>query len=591
MSSSSKRKRSASSSSHRSSEHESSRSRLTADDTSGTSAGSRSGPANSALSSAAAHQQQKKPAGFGFKLKKPGSSATKSKMAGFSFGSLKPKRVIPNVFASAALGASKVRSIGAKPTSPTSNKNMSAAEKFRLRKERLAALMKRKKEEEALAAMSPEERRKYEREQQLERVRREIEKKDRALAAAEAERRRRQQEAAAVAADPLEQFMQQLTSSDAEAAKAAAQGTADGSSTLKSSIQSARKPIQTISFEDILKEQQRAQSQSAAPAAADGSSVARPAAAAISVPATTTKDGDDDEEAEDSDSGGIVGGSFLDAMDGSHVAVRNMSLEKLADEDGSQSDAGVDDETFHEEFRKAWKRRQEAERRQAEANRIEEEKQRELEEKERLKQEKAQESLGVIYGDADADGAAEYAASQGKGKSALDILREKMKKKELKKVDHSKVAYIPIKKAFYREHPDVSKMQPATVRAHLKRMEIKVRGKNAPKPILKWSYAGLDARVLLMCEMLGFAAPFAIQAMAIPALMSGRDIIGVAKTGSGKTVAFLLPLFRHVLDQPKLADGEGPIGLIMAPARELAVQIYRETKKFTKVLNMRTVAV
>lgn len=541
-------------------------------------------------------QQQKKTTGFGFKLKKAGSSAAKSKMGGFSFGNLKPKRVVPNVFASAALGASKARSIGAKPTSPTSNKKMSAAEKFRLRKERLAALMKRKKEEEALAAMSPEERRKYEREQQLERVRREIEEKDRALAAAEAERRRRQQEAAAAAADPLEQFMQQLTSSDAEAAQAAAQGTADGASGLKSSIQPSRdKPIQTISFEDIVKEQQRAQSQSAAPAAADGSAVPAAAAAAAggsaATPTTSTTNNDDDEEAEDSDSGGIVGGSFLDAMDGSHVAVRNMSLEKLADEDGSQSDAGVDDETFHEEFRKAWKRRQEAERRQAEANRIEEEKQRELEEKERLKQEKAQESLGVIYGDADADGAAEYAASQGKGKSALDILREKMKKKELKKVDHSQVAYVPIKKAFYREHPDVSKMQPATVRAHLKRMEIKVRGKNAPKPILKWSYAGLDARVLLMCEMLGFAAPFAIQAMAIPALMSGRDIIGVAKTGSGKTVAFLLPLFRHVLDQPKLADGEGPIGLIMAPARELAVQIYRETKKFTKVLNMRTVAV
>jgi superfamily II DNA/RNA helicase len=53
---------------------------------------------------------------------------------------------------------------------------------------------------------------------------------------------------------------------------------------------------------------------------------------------------------------------------------------------------------------------------------------------------------------------------------------------------------------------------------------------------------------------------------------------GVAKTGSGKTLAFLLPMFRHIMDQPELREGEGPIGLIMAPARELAVQIYNEVR-------------
>ena len=225
------------------------------------------------------------------------------------------------------------------------------------------------------------------------------------------------------------------------------------------------------------------------------------------------------------------------------------------------------------------------------ARRLEDEKQRELEEKERVKQQKATEGLGVLYDDADGDGAEKYAEAQGQGKSALEILREKMKKKELKKVDHAAAGYIPIKKDFYREHPDVAKMDPEVVKAHLRRLEIKIRGKNAPTPLLRWEHAGLDARVLLMLQRHGFAAPFAIQAMALPALMAGRDIIGVAKTGSGKTVAFLLPLFRHVLDQPKLGDGEGPIGLIMAPARELAVQIFRETKKFTKVLSMRAVAV
>ena len=58
----------------------------------------------------------------------------------------------------------------------------------------------------------------------------------------------------------------------------------------------------------------------------------------------------------------------------------------------------------------------------------------------------------------------------------------------------------------------------------------------------------------------GFEKPTPIQAQAIPAIMSGRDVIGIAKTGSGKTLAFLLPMFRHIVDQDPLEDDEGPIG-------------------------------
>lgn len=57
----------------------------------------------------------------------------------------------------------------------------------------------------------------------------------------------------------------------------------------------------------------------------------------------------------------------------------------------------------------------------------------------------------------------------------------------------------------------------------------------------------------------GYEKPTPIQAQAIPAIMSGRDLIGIAKTGSGKTVAFLLPMFRHIMDQGPLEEGDGPI--------------------------------
>lgn len=66
--------------------------------------------------------------------------------------------------------------------------------------------------------------------------------------------------------------------------------------------------------------------------------------------------------------------------------------------------------------------------------------------------------------------------------------------------------------------------------------------------------------------------------MLVPVLV----LQGIAKTGSGKTAAFVLPLLVHLMDQPELAKGEGPIGVIVAPTRELAEQIHKETRKFAK---------
>lgn len=82
-----------------------------------------------------------------------------------------------------------------------------------------------------------------------------------------------------------------------------------------------------------------------------------------------------------------------------------------------------------------------------------------------------------------------------------------------------------------------------------------------------------------------------MQAQALPVIMSGRDCIGIAKTGSGKTVAYVLPMLRHIKGQDPLLQGEGPIGLVMAPTRELVQQISRDVKKFAKSENMTCVAV
>lgn len=78
---------------------------------------------------------------------------------------------------------------------------------------------------------------------------------------------------------------------------------------------------------------------------------------------------------------------------------------------------------------------------------------------------------------------------------------------------------------------------------------VQVRGKNVPKPVKNWNQCGLSSRLLEVLRKLEYHKPMPIQAQAVPAIMSGRDCIGIAKTGSGKTLAFLLPMLRHIKDQ------------------------------------------
>lgn len=100
--------------------------------------------------------------------------------------------------------------------------------------------------------------------------------------------------------------------------------------------------------------------------------------------------------------------------------------------------------------------------------------------------------------------------------------------------------------------------------------DIKVRGLKCPKPIQNWYQCGLPDGVLEVIEKKNFVKPFPIQCQAIPAIMSGRDVIGIAETGSGKTLAYVLPMIRHIRDQRPIEEGEGMIGLVLAPTRELA---------------------
>jgi len=174
---------------------------------------------------------------------------------------------------------------------------------------------------------------------------------------------------------------------------------------------------------------------------------------------------------------------------------------------------------------------------------------------------------------------------------AFSALKQK-KKKELLAADHSKIYYRPFRKNFYVEVPDLAKMTQEEVNVYRQELGgIRVVGRDVPKPIRTWAQSGVNYKILEVLKKCNYEKPTPVQAQGIPSIMSGRDVIGIAKTGSGKTLAFLLPMFRHVLDQPPLEEGDGPIAIIMTPTRELALQIHKEARRFCKPLGLMPVCI
>ena len=88
---------------------------------------------------------------------------------------------------------------------------------------------------------------------------------------------------------------------------------------------------------------------------------------------------------------------------------------------------------------------------------------------------------------------------------------------------------------------------------------------------------GLDARLLEAVAALGYAGPTPIQSGAIPIVLEGKDVVGCAQTGTGKTAAFVLPTLQRIVARPG-----GPRALVVTPTRELALQIEEVARTASK---------
>ncbi|XP_022864579.1 ATP-dependent RNA helicase-like protein DB10 isoform X2 [Olea europaea var. sylvestris] len=130
----------------------------------------------------------------------------------------------------------------------------------------------------------------------------------------------------------------------------------------------------------------------------------------------------------------------------------------------------------------------------------------------------------------------------------------------------SKVAESGLSANSYRDRHDIT---------------VTVSGDNVPPPFTSFEATGFPSEILREVYHAGFSAPTPIQAQSWPIALQGSDIVAIAKTGSGKTLGYLIPGFTHIKQRrnnPKL----GPTVLVLSPTRELATQIQAEAAKFGK---------
>ncbi|MGH0186052.1 UNVERIFIED_CONTAM: hypothetical protein FKN15_024769 [Acipenser sinensis] len=212
-------------------------------------------------------------------------------------------------------------------------------------------------------------------------------------------------------------------------------------------------------------------------------------------------------------------------------------------------------------------------------------------------------------------------------------------------------------KNFYQEHPDVTRRTAQEVELYRRTKEVTVKCQDCPNPIMKFHEASFPTYVMDVItkqnfteptpiqaqgwpvalsgkDMVGiaqtgsgktlsviqfaihvaylyfnsgeasfptyvmdvitkqnFTEPTPIQAQGWPVALSGKDMVGIAQTGSGKTLSYLLPAIVHINHQPFLEHGDGPICLVLAPTRELAQQVQQVAAEYGRASRLKTTCI
>jgi hypothetical protein len=118
---------------------------------------------------------------------------------------------------------------------------------------------------------------------------------------------------------------------------------------------------------------------------------------------------------------------------------------------------------------------------------------------------------------------------------------------------------------------------------------LRVRGDGCPRPVRNFGELELPDSVADALARRGLVSPTPIQAQAWPPALAGRDVVGIAQTGSGKTLGYVVPAVVRILAQPVAsasASAKGPVVLALAPTRELAAQIADEVVRLEPTVSV-----
>uniref|UniRef100_K3X7H8 RNA helicase n=1 Tax=Globisporangium ultimum (strain ATCC 200006 / CBS 805.95 / DAOM BR144) TaxID=431595 RepID=K3X7H8_GLOUD len=149
------------------------------------------------------------------------------------------------------------------------------------------------------------------------------------------------------------------------------------------------------------------------------------------------------------------------------------------------------------------------------------------------------------------------------------------------------IRYTEAMKTTWKPPKSIADMTPEECDAVRKKWHILVEGEDIPPPIKSFAYMRFPPPIMDALKAKNILRPTPIQVQAIPCILAGRDIIGIAFTGSGKTVTFCLPLVMIALEEERklpIIGREGPFGLIIGPSRELMRQTFEVVKHFTNYL-------
>ncbi|MCP9265520.1 Ddx5 protein [Dirofilaria immitis] len=126
----------------------------------------------------------------------------------------------------------------------------------------------------------------------------------------------------------------------------------------------------------------------------------------------------------------------------------------------------------------------------------------------------------------------------------------------------------PFEKNFYHEHSGVTRREQVEVDKWFTDYQVTVEGNDLPRPVFDFKEAGFP------------------QSISWPIALSGRDMVSIAKTGSGKTFAFILPAIVHTVGQPPRGHQKSPSVLVLLPTRELAQQVEEVAKDYCRATDL-----